>query len=122
MRRKWVFLAPLGILAIALFIAAGGEVVRLLWNWLLPPIFGWREITFWQAIGMLALARSYARGAGTVPASHTPTLRLPPSRERDRGPSGRTAGAPRNVTGVPWPAPFAVVSSCAIRSAGGRTR
>jgi len=35
----------------------GGEVVRLLWNWLLPPIFGWRQITFWQALGMLALCR-----------------------------------------------------------------
>ena len=40
-----------------LFIALGGEIVRLLWNWLLPPLFGWREITFWQALGLLALCR-----------------------------------------------------------------
>jgi hypothetical protein len=32
-------------------------VVRLLWNWLLPSLFGWREITFWQALGLLALCR-----------------------------------------------------------------
>ena len=24
-----------------LFIAIGGEIVRQLWNWLLPPLFGW---------------------------------------------------------------------------------
>lgn len=55
MRRKWMFfLAPL---AIAGFIAAGGETVQHLWNWLLPALFGWREVTFWQALGLLALCR-----------------------------------------------------------------
>jgi hypothetical protein len=39
------------------FIAIGGEVVMLLWNWLAPALFGWRQITFWQAIGLLALCR-----------------------------------------------------------------
>ena len=57
MRRKWIFLAPVAILGILLFIAIGGEVVRLLWNWLVPAIFGWRPITFWQALGLLALCR-----------------------------------------------------------------
>ncbi len=28
-----------------------------LWNWLLPELFGWRQITFWQAVGLLALCR-----------------------------------------------------------------
>jgi hypothetical protein len=64
MRRKWVFLAPLAILAILLFIAIGGEVVQQLWNWLLPPIFGWRAITFWQALGILALCRILFGGFG----------------------------------------------------------
>jgi hypothetical protein len=57
MRKKWIFLGPLAILAMLLFIAVGGDVVRLLWNWLLPPLFGWRQITFWQALGILALCR-----------------------------------------------------------------
>src|ERR1022692_5330626 len=57
MRRKWIFLAPLAIGGLLLFIALGGEVVLQLWNWLLPPIFGWRQITFWQALGILALCR-----------------------------------------------------------------
>ena len=59
-----MFLAPLAIGAFVLFIAIGGEVVLQLWNWLLPPIFGWRQITFWQALGMLALCRILFGGVG----------------------------------------------------------
>ena len=57
MKRKWMWIAPFAVLGMLVFIAIGGEVVRLLWNWLLPPLFGWREITFWQGIGLLALCR-----------------------------------------------------------------
>jgi hypothetical protein len=57
MKKKMVVMAPLAILGILLFIAVGGVIVRQLWNWLLPPLFGWREITFWQALGILALCR-----------------------------------------------------------------
>jgi hypothetical protein len=57
MRKKWIFLAPLALLGIAIFIAIGSEVVLHLWNWLLPTLFGWRQITFWQAVGLLALSR-----------------------------------------------------------------
>jgi hypothetical protein len=57
MKKKWIFLAPLALLAIPLFIAISGEIVLRLWNWLLPPLFGWRQITFWQAVGILALCR-----------------------------------------------------------------
>jgi hypothetical protein len=64
MRKKWIFLAPLAILAMLLFIALGGEVVLKLWNWLLPPLFGWRQITFWQALGILALCRILFGGFG----------------------------------------------------------
>jgi hypothetical protein len=64
MRRKWIFLAPMAILAMLLFIAIGGEVVLQLWNWLLPSIFGWRQITFWQAVGILALCRILFGGFG----------------------------------------------------------
>jgi hypothetical protein len=64
MRRKWIFLAPLAILGIVAFMAIGGEVVMHLWNWLLPPLFGWRQITFWQALGILALSRILFGGFG----------------------------------------------------------
>jgi hypothetical protein len=56
-KKKWIFLAPLALLAIPVFIWIGGELVMHLWNWLLPTLFGWRQITFWQAIGLLALCR-----------------------------------------------------------------
>jgi hypothetical protein len=59
MHKKWkmIFIAPFAILAMALFVVVGGEVVMRLWNWLLPPLFGWRLITFWQGLGLLALCR-----------------------------------------------------------------
>jgi len=64
MRKKWIVLGPLAIGALLLFVAVGGEVVRQLWNWLLPSIFGWRQITFWQALGVLALCRILFGGFG----------------------------------------------------------
>jgi len=46
---------------IVLFIAVAavvlGFVVRGLWNVLIPPIFGWHVITFWQALGLLVLSK-----------------------------------------------------------------
>ncbi len=59
MKRKWkmIFIVPAAILGIALFIFIGGEVVMRLWNWLLPLLFGWHQIAFWQAVGLLALCR-----------------------------------------------------------------
>jgi hypothetical protein len=56
-KKKWIILAPLAVLAIPLFIWIGGEAVMHLWNWLLPTLFGWRQITFWQAVGLLTLCR-----------------------------------------------------------------
>jgi hypothetical protein len=64
MRRRWIFIAPLAILGILAFVAIGGTVVLLLWNWLLPTLFGWQQITFWQAIGLLALCRILFGGFG----------------------------------------------------------
>jgi len=64
MKRKLLWIAPLAIVAMLLFVALGGTAVRLLWNWLLPPLFGWREITFWQALALLALCRILFGGLG----------------------------------------------------------
>jgi hypothetical protein len=57
MKWKWVFIVPLAILAMLLFTFIGGEIVMRLWNWLVPALFGWRQITFWQALGLLILCR-----------------------------------------------------------------
>lgn len=41
--------------AVAIVVLTG--LVMSLWNWLMPAIFAARAITFWQALGLLALAR-----------------------------------------------------------------
>jgi len=64
MRRRWIFIAPAAIVGILFFMAIGGAIVQQLWNWLLPAIFGWPRLTFWQALGMLALCRILFGGWG----------------------------------------------------------
>jgi len=64
MRKKWYWIAPLAIVGIVLFVYIGGQLVMHLWNWLLPPLFGWRLITFWQALGLLVLCRILFGGHG----------------------------------------------------------
>ncbi|MBB5343011.1 hypothetical protein [Tunturibacter empetritectus] len=34
-----------------------GFVVKSLWNALMPPIFGWHMITFWQGLGLFVLSK-----------------------------------------------------------------
>ena len=69
--------------AIALFIAFGGWVVMSLWNWLLPGLFGWRMITFWQAMAMLVLCRILFGGCERPRLAPLPLLR--PSHRRALG-------------------------------------
>jgi hypothetical protein len=63
-KKKLILLAPLAIVGLLIFIAIGAELVLHLWNWLLPTLFGWRQITFWQALGLLALCRILFGGFG----------------------------------------------------------
>jgi len=39
------------------FVPLCGYVVMRLWNWLMPALFGWHMIGFWQAIGILVLSK-----------------------------------------------------------------
>ncbi len=85
-QKKWVLFIVLAPVALAIFIFVGGEVVRQLWNWLLPSLFGTPEITFWQALGLLVLCRILFGGFGM----HGPRRRgrwdymTPEQRERFR--------------------------------------
>jgi hypothetical protein len=47
-------------------VAAGvaGTVLLVLWNSLMPAIFGLRSINFWQALGLLVLSRILFGGWG----------------------------------------------------------
>jgi hypothetical protein len=51
----------LSALSLAFLIAVGlalliGGPLWLLWNWLMPTIFGLPHITFWQAVGLNLLS------------------------------------------------------------------
>jgi hypothetical protein len=54
---KKVWIALIAPPAIVLFVFICGEVVMHLWNWLLPTLFGLRQITFWQGLGLMLLCR-----------------------------------------------------------------
>lgn len=55
MKRKVKFgaiaLCALAAMALLVFL------VMSLWNWLAPEVFGWHQVTYWQALGLLALSK-----------------------------------------------------------------
>lgn len=62
--KKMVVFAVVAPLAILVVIGIGGGLVMLLWNWLMPALFGVSSVTFWQAFGLLALCRILFGGLG----------------------------------------------------------
>ena len=54
-----VFLGIIVLIAVVLALPT-----MLLWNWLMPIIFGLGKITFWQALGVNLLAGILTRGNG----------------------------------------------------------
>ena len=65
-RRRLIWIAPFALVAMAAFVFIGGELVKILWNWLLPPLLGWPAVGFWQALGLLVLARILFGGVRSV--------------------------------------------------------
>jgi len=57
MNRHWVArglkIAFFALLAVTVL----SFVVMALWNWIIPPVTGWKAIDFWQALGLLVLSR-----------------------------------------------------------------
>ncbi len=45
------------VFCVALLGVVLGFVVKELWNVLMPPIFGWHVLSFWQALGLLLLCK-----------------------------------------------------------------
>jgi Ca2+/H+ antiporter, TMEM165/GDT1 family len=56
-RGWWIKRAIFIPIAIAAGIFIFGSVVMLLWNGILPDLFGIKVITFWQALGLLVLSK-----------------------------------------------------------------
>jgi len=50
-------IALFGVLFFTVFVPLFGYFVMRLWNWLMPALFGWHLITFWQALGILVLSK-----------------------------------------------------------------
>ena len=42
---------------VSIFVLLFGYVIMLLWNWLMPDLFGLATITFWQALGIGLLSK-----------------------------------------------------------------
>ncbi len=53
-----------GILGI-LFLGLLGLVVMVLWNWLMPEIFGLKRVDYWQAWGLLVLCTILFKSFGS---------------------------------------------------------
>lgn len=81
---KLMLIAPLAILGMVVFAWIGGEVVKLLWNWLAPELFGLRRVTFWEALGLLALCRILFGGFGLGGGGNRNSHRRMEGRTRER--------------------------------------
>jgi H+/Cl- antiporter ClcA len=57
MKKTWWLRGLKFAVLAALALAAVGAVVMALWNALLPALFGWPLIGFWQALGLLLLSK-----------------------------------------------------------------
>lgn len=70
MKRHWVWRGLKFLLLVVVAGAAFGVAVMLLWNWLMPTLFGWTQIGFLQALGLLILGRMLFGGLGRRGGGH----------------------------------------------------
>jgi hypothetical protein len=56
-----------GVVVACVFALAFGWLVMLLWNWLMPLLFGLKVITYWQAFGIVVLSKLLFSGVGHGP-------------------------------------------------------
>lgn len=70
MKRNWIVRGLKFTLFAALLVAVFGFVVMNLWNWLMPALFGWHPINFWQAVGLLVLSKILFSGFRGRPGPH----------------------------------------------------
>src|SRR3954467_944497 len=84
-RIVWIIRAFKFAILILIVVAAGGQSVMQLWNWLMPELFKLPRVTFWQAFGLLMLARILFGGWGSLGGHGMHGRRMTPEqRERFR--------------------------------------
>ena len=67
---KWIFKGICIAIVISLAALGFGYITMQLWNWLMPAIFGLKVITYWQAFGLLILAKILFGGMGKGKGGH----------------------------------------------------
>jgi len=70
MKKYWLIRRLKFVLFAAAALVVIGFVVMSLWNWLMPSLFGWSMISFWQALGLLVLCRILFGGFRGRPPGH----------------------------------------------------
>jgi hypothetical protein len=70
MRTHWFLKALKFAFFALLFLAFFTFVVMRLWNWLMPAVFGWHVINYWQALGLLILSKILFGGFRGGPHRH----------------------------------------------------
>ncbi|MBN1415429.1 MAG: hypothetical protein JW973_10035 [Bacteroidales bacterium] len=75
----------LGIIGASALAVLFGYIVMWLWNWLLPGLFGFKAITFWQAVAIVVLARIIFGSFNHKPASHRHPFRRFKNHSRPKG-------------------------------------
>lgn len=68
---RMVGMVILGVFTAVIFGLIFGFVVQALWNWLMPSLFGLKTVTYWQAFGLVLLARLMVGSMGH-PGKHGP--------------------------------------------------
>jgi hypothetical protein len=69
-RGRWKVVGVKVLVATVVALALFGLLTMTLWNWLAPELFGGRTLSFWQAIGVLVLARMLVGGRGFAGGRH----------------------------------------------------
>ena len=100
---KWPFIIPtlivVGPIIAAIVVFVFGGIVMLLWNWLLPRLFGFPEITLLQGFGLLVLCRMLFGGFGGGGGGNHQSKRMTPEeRERLRDRFRSTPGSDQEGT------------------------
>jgi hypothetical protein len=90
-----------GVFIAAMFALVFGALVMVLWNWLMPAIFGLVTIGYWQGFGLVLIAKLLFGGVGH--------MGMGPGRYREpknRWSSGETRNGRRTEWKSSWRGPW----------------